>query len=92
MDGYSLVDKVLKNIEMDENHEVSIEDMIEVFSFFGLNTQASKTSRIGFVCDCARIKLKRVIEEALVWNNYEEFEKFYKLVLSKKKKEDNSNI
>lgn len=76
MNGYNLADEVFKNIGENENHEISIEDMLKVISFWGFNTEAERTSRIGFVCYCAREKIKKIFEQSLVYGNYQLYDDF----------------
>ena len=70
MTGYDLADEIFKNIGKTENHEISLEDMIRVLSFWGFNEEAPRNDKIGFVCYCARERLKKTIEKALVWGDY----------------------
>lgn len=78
MDGYDLADEVFHNIGLNKNHEISLNDMIRVISFWGFNEEASKTSKIGFVCYCAREKIKKIVESALVWDNFTLFDEMVK--------------
>ena len=78
-DGYDLADEMYENIGKTENHEPSIEDALTIISFWGFNEESSKTNKIGFICDCARGKIKKILERALVYGDfkmYEEFEKY----------------
>ena len=84
MDGYILADEVFNNIGLDENHEISLNDAIKVISFFGFNEEASRTSKIGFVCYCAREKIKKTFESALVYNNWTLFDEMVKNIQSRK--------
>ena len=70
MDGYKLAEEIYGKILKDSCHEISYEDMVRAISFWGLNEEAPITTRIGFVCYCARLKLKKAIEQALVWGDY----------------------
>lgn len=76
MNGYDLCEKVFVNIGKDKKHKISMEDMIRVISFWGLNEEAPKTSKIGFVCSCARDRMRDIIEKALVYGDFREYEKF----------------
>ena len=78
MGGYDLADEVFRNIGSDENHEISLNDTIRVISFFGFNEETSRTSKIGFVCYCAREKIKKTFERALVYNNWTLFDEMVK--------------
>ena len=84
MNGYDLAYEVFNNIGLNENHEISLNDAIRVISFWGFNEEASKTSTIGFVCYCAREKIKKVLENALVWNNFVLFEEMVKIMQGRK--------
>ena len=74
MNGYDLAEEIFNNIGLSENHDISIHDAIRVISFFGFNDSASKTSKIGFVCYCARDKIKEIFEKALVYNDFSLFD------------------
>ena len=63
MDGYDLADEVFRNIGLNENHEISLNDAIRVISFWGFNESANKISKIGFVCYCARKKIKKTLQK-----------------------------
>lgn len=78
MDGYDLVDEVFCNIGLNENHEISLDDAIRVISFWGFNEETSRTSKIGFVCYCARERIKKTFENALVWDNFTLFDEMVK--------------
>jgi hypothetical protein len=84
MDGYDLADEVFRNIGLNENHEISLNDTIRVISFWGFNEEASRTSKIGFVCYCARERIKRIFESALVCNNYTLFGEMVKNIQGRK--------
>lgn len=85
MGGYDLADEVFRNIGSDENHEISLNDTIRVISFFGFNEEASRTSKIGFVCYCAREKIKKTFESALVYNNWTLFDEMVKNIQGRKR-------
>ena len=68
--GYVLADEVFEKIRQDKNHEISDKDMVRVLSFWGFNEEASHNTKIGFVCYCARLRLKKIIEKALVFSDY----------------------
>lgn len=78
MDGYDLADEVFRNIGLNENHEISLNDTIRVISFWGFNEEAERTSKIGFVCYCARERIKKTFENALVWDNFTLFDEMVK--------------
>ena len=78
MDGYDLANEVFRNIGSNKSHKISLDDAIRVISFFGFNEEASKTSKIGFVCCCARERIKKTFEDALVWNNFTLFDEMVK--------------
>lgn len=78
MNGYDLADEVFRNIGLDENHEISLNDAIRVISFWGFNEVASRSSKIGFVCYCAREKIKKIFESALIWDNFILFDEMVK--------------
>lgn len=84
MDGYDLADEVYNNIGLNENHEISLDDAIRVISFWGSNEEASKTSKIGFVCYCARERIKKTFECALVWDDFTLFDEMVKTIQSRK--------
>ncbi len=88
MDGYELADEVFRNIGLNDNHEISLEDTIKVISFWGFNEEASRTSKIGFVCYCARDRIKKTFESALVWDNFTLFDEMVKNIQARKDKED----
>lgn len=72
--GYDLAYELFNKIGNNENHELSIEDTLRVISFWGFNEESSTNSMIGFVCYCAREKLKKVFEQALVYDNFDLYE------------------
>lgn len=78
--GYKLTDKVFSDIKYEDNHEISIEDALRIISFYGYNEEASTNTKIGRVCRCARDKIKKAIEQALVYNNYEMFDELVKYI------------
>ena len=78
MDGYDLADEVFHNIGLNENHEISLNDALKVISFWGFNEEAERTSKIGFVCYCARERIKKTFENALVWDNFTLFDELVK--------------
>lgn len=84
MDGYDLAEEVFHNIGLNENHEISLNDAIRVISFWGFNEEASKTSKIGFVCYCARERIKKTFERALVWDDFTLFDEMVKTIQSRK--------
>ena len=84
MDGYDLAEEVFHNIGLNENHEISLNDAIRVISFWGFNEEASKISKIGFVCHCARERIKKTFESALVYNNFTMFDEMIKNIQDRK--------
>lgn len=86
INGYDLADEMFTNIGKNENHEPSIEDTLRIISFWGFNEEAPHTNKIGFVCYCARNKIKKILEQALVYGDfslYEELEKQMKELYQK---------
>lgn len=84
MDGYDLADEVFRNIGSNANHEISLNDTIRIISFFGFNEEADRTSKIGFVCYCARERVKKTFESALVWDNFALFDEMVKNIQGRK--------
>lgn len=84
MDGYDLAEEIFHNIGLNENHEISLNDAIRVISFWGFNEEASRTSKIGFVCYCARERIKKTFERALVWDDFTLFDEMAKNIQSRK--------
>lgn len=84
MDGYDLADEVFNNIGLNANHEISLNDTIRIISFFGFNEEADRTSKIGFVCYCARERVKKTFESALVWDNFALFDEMVKNIQGRK--------
>lgn len=78
MDGYDLADEIFRNIGLNENHEISLNDTIRVLSFWGFNEEADKTTKIGFVCYCARERIKKTFENALIWDKFTLFDELVK--------------
>lgn len=74
INGYALADEMFNKIGENEEHELSIEDVLRVISFWGFNEEVSVNSRIGFVCYCARTKFKKVFEQALVYGDFSLYE------------------
>lgn len=82
--GYRLAEDVFKRTK--ENHGViSDEDTIRIISFFGFNEESLTSSSIGHVCSMARERFKRVIENALVYDDYAEFDVLMRLITKKAK-------
>ena len=75
--GYDLANEVFHNIGKNNKHEISMEDMIRVISFWGFNREA-RLGRIGFVCSCATDKMEKILEKALVFNDFRMFNQFVK--------------
>lgn len=84
MDGYDLAEEIFHNIGLNENHEISLNDAIRVISAWGFNEEASRTSKIGFVCYCARERIKKTFERALVWDDFTLFDEMAKNIQSRK--------
>ena len=84
MNGYDLADEVYRNIGKNKNHEISLKDAIRVISFWGFNEEASRTSKIGFVCYCARERIKKTFERALVWGDFRMFDAMVKNIQGRK--------
>ena len=86
MSGYYLADEVYRNIALNKSHEISLNDAIRVISFWGFNEGASRTSTIGFVCYCARERIKKTFESALVWGDFTLFDEMVKNIQDIKEK------
>ncbi len=86
--GYDLAEEVFKRIGEDKNHEISYNDMINVISFWGFNEEADRATTIGFVCYCARLKLKKVFERALVYGDYRMYDAFIKQIENRRYKNE----
>jgi hypothetical protein len=84
MDGYDLAKEVYRNIGLNENHEISLNDAIRVISFWGFNEESNRASQIGFVCYCAREKVKKTFESALVWDDFTLFDEMVKIIQNRK--------
>ena len=84
MNGYALADEVFRNIGLNENHEISLDDALRVISFWGFNEEASRTSKIGFVCYCARERIKKTLEDAIVWDDFILFDELVKNLQERK--------
>lgn len=84
MDGYDLAYEVYNNIGLNENHEISLDDAIRVISFWGFNEESSRSSTIGFVCYCARERIKKTFERALVWDDFTLFDEMVKTIQGRK--------
>lgn len=83
--GYNLAREIYMNIAHEENHEISIEDMIRVISFWGFNEESAKNSTIGFVCSCARDKIKKIFETALVYGDFTLYDTLVLLISDKRR-------
>jgi hypothetical protein len=70
MNGYELAEEIYNNIGDDENCEISNDDVVRVISFWGYNESSSRSSRIGFVCYCAREKIRKAFERGLVYGDF----------------------
>ena len=70
MNGYELAEEVLYNIGLTENNEISNNDAVRVISFFGYYGDSSRSTRIGFVCYCAREKIRKAFEQGLVYGDF----------------------
>jgi hypothetical protein len=84
MNGYDLADEVVRNIGLNENHEISLNDTIRVISSWGFNEEANRASKIGFVCYCARERIKKTFESALVWDDFTLFDEMVKNIQGRK--------
>lgn len=82
MDGYELAEEVFHNIGLNENHEISNNDAIRVISFFGFNEESKKNSTIGFVCSCAREKIRIAFEKGLVYGDFKLFDELMESINS----------
>jgi hypothetical protein len=74
MNGYELAEEVYNNIGLDENYEISNDDVVRVISFWGYNESASRASKIGFVCYCVREKIRKAFEKGLVYGDFTLFD------------------
>lgn len=74
MDGRELAEEVFHNIGLNENHEISNNDVVRVISFWGFNEDSSRSTRIGFVCYCAREKIRKAFEKGLVYRDFKLFD------------------
>ena len=72
--GYAVADEMFNKIGKNEKHEATIEDALRIISFYGFNEEATINSKIGFVCYCARAKIKQVLECALVFGDFSLYE------------------
>ena len=70
INGYALAEEMFTKIGENENHEISIEDTLKIISFWGFNEESNKSSKIGFVCCCAREKIKKIFEQALIYGDF----------------------
>lgn len=91
MNGYDLADEVFHNIGLNENHEISLNDAIRVISFWGFNNEASKTSKIGFVCYCARERIKKTFDRELVYDDFTLFDEMVKNIMKIRYKSEDKN-
>ena len=82
MDGYELAEEVFHNIGLNENHEISLDDAIRVISFWGFNEVSSKSTKIGFVCYCAREKIRIAFEKGLVYGDFKPFDELMESINS----------
>lgn len=78
MSGYELVDKIDKHLRKDKN--MSDTDAVDLISFFGFNEESSPVTKIGLLCRMARDRVKSAMEQALVYGNYEQLDKFMSIV------------
>ena len=53
----------------------------------GRNEEGRRTSKIGFVCYCARERIKKTFERALVWDDFTLFNEMVKNIQSRNGKE-----
>lgn len=74
MNAYELAEEVFNNTGLNENHEISNEDVIRVISFLGYNESSYRNSTIGFVCHCAREKIQKAFEKGLVYGDWKLFD------------------
>ena len=74
MNGYELTQEVFNDIGYNENNEISNDDAVRVISFFGYNESCSRTTQTGLVCYCAREKIRKAFEEALVYGDFKLFD------------------
>lgn len=76
--GYDLAKEMFDKIGKNEEHEATIEDALRIISFWGFNEEAPVNSKIGFVCYCAREKIKKVLIDALVFDDFDRWEELEK--------------
>ena len=86
MNGYKLADEVFYNTGLNENNEISLDDAIKVISFFGYNEDANRGTKIGFVCYCARERIKKTFERALVYDDFTLFDEMVKRIQDRKER------
>lgn len=91
MNGYELAEEVYNNIGLDENHEISNEDVIRIISFFGYNESSYRNSTIGFVCHCAREKIQKAFEEAIVYGDFKRFDELMVSINNYRNKQSESS-
>jgi hypothetical protein len=84
LDGYTLAREIFENIGSDPDHEISIEDMLRVLSFWGVEEGSPRNTQIGFVQYCALDRLKKILNQALVWDNHDDFDRVVQLINSRK--------
>ena len=86
LNGYRLVEDVF-NRNKERHGIISNEDTIEVISAFGFNETSPTNTLIGHICSMARERVRKIIEEALVYDDYTEFDIFMSLIAAKRNTE-----
>ena len=92
MNGYELAKEVFHNIGLNENHEISNNDAVRVISFWGFNEDSSCSTKIGFVCYCAREKIREAFEKGLVYGDFKLFDELMESINSYKIKQSESEV
>ena len=92
MNGYELAKEVFHNIGLNENHEISNNDAVRVISFWGFNEDSSRSTKIGFVCYCAREKIRKAFEKGLVYGDFKLFDELMESINSYKIKQSESEV
>lgn len=90
MNGYELAEEIFHNIGLNENHEISNNDVVRVISFWGFNEDSSRSTRIGFVCYCAREKIRKAFEKGLVYRDFKLFDELMESINSYRVKQSES--
>lgn len=92
-DGRELAKELFENMRYTNNHDMPIEDIVRCIAFWGFNNDLPKTiyDTIPFVCKEAKDRIHQIIEKALVWDDYSEFDDFVKCVNKHRIGKENKN-